>query len=69
MKVTESKAILRHVARVHDPTGTLLPNDPKIAYKVDMLENVIMEAMMGIAMFAFEFDVRFKLSIGNIITK
>lgn len=55
--MTESKAILRHVARVHDPTGTLLLNDPKIAYKADMMESVVFDALMGVAMFAYEYDV------------
>lgn len=57
IKMTESKAIMRHIARVYDQTETLLPKDPKIAYKVDMLENIIHEAMMKIAMFAYNYDV------------
>lgn len=56
--MTESKAIMRHIARVYDKTGTLLPNDPKIAYKVDMIECIIVEALMGVGKFAYEYDVR-----------
>ncbi|XP_037047303.1 glutathione S-transferase Mu 1-like [Bradysia coprophila] len=56
LKMTESRAIVRHIARVHDRTGTLLPNDPKIAYKTDMMENIVFDAMMGVAMFAYEYD-------------
>lgn len=57
MKITESKAIMRHIARVFDATATLLPNEPKLACKVDMLECIIFEALMGVAMFAFQYDV------------
>lgn len=49
---------MRHIARVYDRTESLLPKDPKIAYKADMLENVIHEALMNIAMFAYGYDVR-----------
>ncbi len=56
--MTESKAIMRHIARVHDSNGTLLPNDPKIAYKADMLESIALEALMGVGKFAYEYDVR-----------
>lgn len=53
---------MRHIARVHDPTETILPKDPKIAYKADMMENIIHESMMNIAMFAYEYDVRIFVS-------
>ncbi|KAJ6646381.1 Glutathione S-transferase [Pseudolycoriella hygida] len=56
VKLTESKAILRHIARVHDSTGTVLPKDPTKAYKADMLESIISDAMMAVAMFAYEYD-------------
>lgn len=57
MKLTESKAILRHVARVYDSTSTLLPKDPTLAYKADMMENILVEAMLNLARFAYDYDV------------
>jgi len=69
IKLTESRAILRHIARVHDSTSTLLPTDAAIACKADMIENIVFEPMFGLARFAFDFDPSKKMKCTKSFTR
>ncbi len=47
--MTQSISILKHIARVHDSTKTLMPRDPEVLRQAEMIEGVLgdIESSLG----------------------